>query len=294
MGDQEQKGRQLIQEAQKKMSSPAGRLSSFFGGAMSSKLEEASDLYVRAGNCFKVAKKWSLAGQAFCDAGLCQTKMDTSHNAAQHYVDAGKCFCKCDCPEAIRCYTKAVDLLTSKGRFSMAAKHHITMAELYETNILDVDKAVEHYQIAGDYYDAEQSTASANKCYLKVAQNSAKMEHYERAIEIYEKIGTASIDSTLLKWGAKEHFFRAALCHMCVDVLNGQHALNRYEEMFPAFIDSRECTFLKKLLIALEEESVEDFTEIVRAHDKISRLDPWFTTMLLRIKRSISEEPDLR
>ncbi len=34
------------------------------------------------------------------------------------------------------------------------------------------------------------------------------------------QIGTYSMDTTLLKYGAKDHFFKAALCHFCVDMLN--------------------------------------------------------------------------
>lgn len=30
------------------------------------------------------------------------------------------------------------------------------------------------------------------------------------------------MDNTLLKYGAKDHFFKAALCHFCVDMLNAK------------------------------------------------------------------------
>lgn len=81
------------------------------------------------------------------------------------------------------------------------------------------------------------------------------------------------MDSTLLKYSAKDHFFKAGLCHFCVDHLNAkvrhhvdlmlmcshcrtglwfsnhgalsQLAVQKYEEMFPAFSDSRECKLLK-------------------------------------------------
>lgn len=53
------------------------------------------------------------------------------------------------------------------------------------------------------------------------------------------------MESSLLKYSCKEYFFRAALCHLCVDVLNAQHALERYQELCPAFQDSREYKLLK-------------------------------------------------
>ncbi|KAM4680768.1 uncharacterized protein AAGF69_001741 isoform 2-T2 [Amazona ochrocephala] len=134
--------------------------------------------------------------------------------------------------------------------------------------------------------------SSANKCLLKVAAYAAQLEQYQKAIEIYEQVGTNTMDNPLLKYSAKEYFFKAALCHFIVDELNAKLALEKYEEMFPAFTDSRECKLLKKLLEAHEEQNCEAYTEAVKEFDSISRLDQWLTTMLLRIKKSIQGEGD--
>uniref|UniRef100_A0A669EUY4 N-ethylmaleimide-sensitive factor attachment protein, alpha b n=2 Tax=Oreochromis TaxID=8139 RepID=A0A669EUY4_ORENI len=214
---------------------------SFFGALFggSSKLEEACDMLVRAANMYKMAKNWC---------------------------------------EAINCLNRAIEIYTDMGRFTIAAKHHISIAEIYETELVDVDKV-----------------GSANKCLLKVATYAAQLEQYQKAIEIYEQVGTHAMDSTLLKYSAKDHFFKAALCHFCVDHLNAKLAVQKYEEMFPAFSDSRECKLLKKLLDAWEEQNVDAYTDAVKEFDTISRLDQWLTTMLLRIKKTIQdEESDLR
>uniref|UniRef100_A0AAZ3Q9Z1 N-ethylmaleimide-sensitive factor attachment protein, alpha b n=1 Tax=Oncorhynchus tshawytscha TaxID=74940 RepID=A0AAZ3Q9Z1_ONCTS len=167
--------------------------------------------------------------------------------------------------------------------------------QIYETELVDIDTAIAHYEQAADYYKGEESTSSANKCLLKVAVYAAQLEQYQKAIEIYEQVGTNAMDSTLLKYSAKDYFFKAALCHFCVDMLNAKLALQKYEEMFPAFSDSRECKLLKKLLDACEEQNVDVYTDAVKEYDTISRLDQWLTTMLLRIKKTIEEdESDLR
>ncbi|XP_046877654.1 N-ethylmaleimide-sensitive factor attachment protein, beta b isoform X1 [Hypomesus transpacificus] len=184
---------------------------------------------------------------------------------------------------------------TLTGRFTIAAKHHITIAEIFESEMVDVEKAIAHYEQAADYYKGEESNSSANKCLLKVAAYSAQMEQYQRAIEIYEQVGSSTMDNPLLKYSAKEYFFKASLCHFIVDELNAKLAVEKYEEMFPAFSDSRECKLLKKLLEAHEEQNSEGFTEAVKEFDSISRLDQWHTTMLLRIKKSIQgDEGDLK
>ncbi|XP_036177458.1 beta-soluble NSF attachment protein isoform X3 [Myotis myotis] len=176
---------------------------------------------------------------------------------------------------------------TLTGRFTIAAKHHITIAEIYETELVDIEKAIAHYEQSADYYKGEESNSSANKCLLKVAAYAAQLEQYQKAIEIYEQVGANTMDNPLLKYSAKDYFFKAALCHFIVDELNAKLALEKYEEMFPAFTDSRECKLLKKLLEAHEEQNSEAYTEAVKEFDSISRLDQWLTTMLLRIKKSI-------
>lgn len=108
------------------------------------------------------------------------------------------------------------------------------------------------------------------------------------------KIGTASIENALLKYGAKDHFFRAGLCHLCIDHLNCQQAIARYESILAAFADSREANFLKQLAQSVDENNVENFTNTVKDYDSMSRLDNWCTTLLLRVKKTMNEEPDLK
>lgn len=286
----EKEALQLISEAEKKVKSSQSFFSGLFGG--SSKLEEACELYARAANMFKMVKNWSAAGNAFCQAAKLHLQLQSKHDAATSFVDAGNAFKKADPQEAINCLNRAIEIYTDMGRFTIAAKHHISIAEIFETELVDIDKAIAHYEQAADYYKGEESNSSANKCLLKVATYAAQLEQYQKAVEIYEQVGTSAMDNTLLKYSAKDHFFRAALCHFCVDMLNAKLAVQKYEDLFPAFSDSRECKLLKKLLDAHEEQNVDRYTDAVKEYDSISRLDQWLTTMLLRIKKTI--EGDLR
>ena len=43
----------------------------------------------------------------------------------------------------------------------------------------------------------------------------------------------------------------------------------------------------------IEDQEVDSYTEEVKKYDQISRLDPWYTSLLLKVKRQISED-DLR
>ena len=111
---------------------------------------------------------------------------------------------------------------------------------------------MQHYEQAAEYFRGEESHSSANKCMLKVAEYSATLEKYEKAIKIYEQVAAASLENQLLKYAAKDQFFRASLCHLCIDALNAQHAIKKYEEQYPAFGDSREAKLVKvKLLMEM-------------------------------------------
>ncbi|XP_056601079.1 N-ethylmaleimide-sensitive factor attachment protein, alpha a [Triplophysa dalaica] len=283
----------IVAEADKKTKMSRSVFGSFLGN--SSKIEEYCDMYVRAANMFKMAKNWSAAGDAFCKAARLHLRAQSKHNAAVNFIDAGNAYKKADPQEAISCFGKATDIYTDMGRFNIAAKHHISVAEIYESELLDIHKALAHYEQAADYYKGEESTSAANKCLLKVATYAAQMEQYQKAIEIFEQIGTYSMDTTLLKYAAKDYFFKAALCHFCVDMLNCKLAVQKYEDIYPAFTDARECKLLKKLFDAHDEQNTEAYTEAIREFDSITRSDKWQTTMLLRIKKTIQdEENDLR
>lgn len=58
-------------------------------------------------------------------------------------------------------------------------------------------RSVQHYEQAADYFKGEESTSSANKCMLKVAQYAAQLEDYEKAIQIYEQVGPYFVDDSL-------------------------------------------------------------------------------------------------
>jgi len=62
---------------------------------------------------------------------------------------------------------------------------------------------------------------------------------------VWFQVAASALESSLLKCSAKDYFFRASLCHLCVDSLNAQHAVQRYQEQYPAFGDSRESKLIK-------------------------------------------------
>lgn len=249
--------------------------------------------FCQAGNLFKMAKLWKEAGDAFVRAAeLHGSKGDSKHDCASQFAEAANCYRKVNPQLAVDCLTKTSDIYTDMGRFNMAAKNHVTMAELYETECPDTEQCIQHYQKAADYYKGEESKSSATKCLIKVAQYSAQLEQYQKAIAVFEEIAMWEADHPTLKYAAKNHFFQALLCYLCIDPLDAQHALKRYEDASPSFADTREAKLIKDLIACLEDGNEELFTDTIKSFDKISRLDQWHTGLLVKIKRSINKEDE--
>lgn len=297
MATNKEKAEKLIADANRKLFPGSGlitKIFSAFGSDKSSHIEDAIELYGRAANIYKMEREWSEAGKIFVKIAELASDNGNTFEASTKFVDAANCYKKCNQVEAVNCLVKSINILTDMGRFSVAAKQHNMVAEIYEGDNGDVSKAIEHYSKAADYFQCDESNSAANKCLLNVARYSAQLEQYDRAIQIYESIGQSTLDNNLLKYGAKEHFLRAGLCHLCVDLLNAQIAVKKYIEMSPAFSDSRECKLLNDLIARIEAQDSDGFSEVVQDYDSISRLDSWFTTVLLRIKNRIEPEVDMK
>ncbi|VDN33694.1 unnamed protein product [Gongylonema pulchrum] len=165
--------------------------------------------------------------------------------------------------------------------FVRSAEIHVAAADRKHDAASNYAEAANCYrkvnpQEAADFYKGEESRSSATKCLIKVGQYAAQLEDYKRAIKIFEEVAIWESDHPTLKYAAKNHFFQSLLCYLCLDWLDAQHVLKRYEEISPSFADSRESKF----------------TETVKTFDKISRLDQWHTALLVKIKRSCGEEDD--
>jgi alpha-soluble NSF attachment protein len=240
---QEKKAKEFLAQAEKKIKSSQSFFGGLFGGA--AKMEDAADLYVRAANTFKVAKKWREAGDAFCLAADVHMKLDVKHEAGSVLVEAGQVLKREDPKRAVDCYLQAAEIYTDMGRFSMAARYHNTIAEIYEGELVDFEQAITHYEQAADYYRGEDSTGSANRCLLKVAHMSAQMQQFDKAAGIFEEVGRNSLENNLLRYSAKDYFFKAAICRYCIGVEDVKDAVEGYKQIHPGFEGTRELKLIE-------------------------------------------------
>jgi len=290
MESQEQKAIAFEQEAQTKL-----RSSSWFSFTDSNaKYEEAGDLYVKAANCWKMAKKQVRAGDAYMQAAQCYANYNTSkYETAGNFVKAAGAYRKDNPQAATEALLKAIHLYAEEGKFNMAAKYEKDLAEMYEAE-LDITNALKHYEIAAEYFENENSPSAANQCLLKVAHFAATLQNFSRAIELFEQIASTSVNNHLLKWSAKEYFLKAGLCHLANgDSVAAKKGIERYSSLSPEFHGSREFLFLQQLIESYEKYDAESLKKAVAQYGDISPLQPWTSAVLVTITEKIkSEEND--
>jgi alpha-soluble NSF attachment protein len=272
----------------------------------SAKYEEAAGYFQRAGNYFKLAKKWTQAGEAYRRCADCYARIkDHEHEAASAYVDAANCLKKpeADPSAAVTALESAMSIHTDRGRFGMAARLAKERAEILESIANETstggaaadERVAQAYQQAADLYLGEDARSHANACLIKVAEYKALAGDYAAAIQAFEQVAKLSLENSLLRYHAKDTLMRAAVCHLCAsDEVGARRALQNYVQWDPSMGGSREERFVQELLEAVTTGDIDAFTQTVYDYDSISRLDPWKTSMLLRVKNQMRQaEEDL-
>lgn len=172
---------------------------------------------------------------------------------------------------------------------SQAAKLHNEIAELLEGEDI-IPAAIENYEKAADMFSAESGMSSAHKCLAKVARLSVRLEppNYDRAAVVLEQIGGECLGNNLLKFQAKGYFFDAMLVILAKgDVVAAELALNKFNDMDYTFPGSRESKLCGDLVQAYKDVNVDAFVDAIYNYDQISKLEPWRTNLLLRVKNTM-------
>lgn len=215
--------------------------------------------------------------------------------------NTGNSFKKSSPIDAVTSYQSAVTYLVDAGRLTQAAKLCKEIAELYETEQMEDEKsfvvhAIESYEQASELFQLEDSKSQSNHCQAKIAELcSAVLDPPDltRAAHLYKDLGENSLSSNLLKFNAKSHFLNSILCHLAAgDAVAAESDLQQYESLDYTFGESREGKFATNLVESVVNTDVESFSNLCFEYDRISKLDPWKTSMLVKVKRSMEDGED--
>lgn len=278
----EHQAQDLLLQAEKK-------LNSWTWFNSTAKQEDAAEIYEKAGNTFKLAQRWKDAGDAYVKAAeLYKTTPDLQYESSKSFENAAKCLKRIDAQAAIAALEKAIAIDKASSNFRNAAKHHQDIAEIYEIDIIDLKGAKENWEQASNLYMADDSPAMINKCLLKVAHFAAQLDEYQVAIDNFERVASDSVDNQLTKWSIKEYFLKAGLCSMCIgDIVKTQQLLAKYCAIDLTFENTREYQFLSGIQSCIENNDQDLFTQKVYEFDKLTKLDNWKVSLLLKIKKSM-------
>jgi alpha-soluble NSF attachment protein len=185
-------------------------------------------------------------------------------------------------------------MLCDAGRLTQAARLSKEVGELFENDDSseeNVQLAIDSYQQAAELYEMEQQKSQASQCLVKVAElSSAALNppNFLRSAELYEKLGKDCLESNLLKYNAKGYFLQSVICHLAnQDSIGASQAMNRFSSLDYTLRDSREGKFAESLIQCVEGFDAEGFATACFEYDRISKLDPWKTTMLLSVRKAI-------
>ena len=146
-------------------------------------------------------------------------------------------------------------------------------------------------------YDAEDSSANASQCWVKVAALSAELEDYKKAIEIYERISQKALEgSSAGKWGVKDYLFKALLCQLVIcakknDMEQVEKNIDRYKDIYPQLDGTREVKLIEDLMNAFKEDDMDLYSDTVFRYDEIYKLDNWTAKVLLDVKNIMKNGP---
>lgn len=292
---QKTKAEAFIKEAEKLLAKK-----SWFSSSKERNAEDAAESYEKAANAYKIGGLNQEGGNSYVKAAeLYRDRLGDFNNASKALNNAGTCYKKSSPVDAIHAYQQAVSLYTDNARITQAAKLSKEIAELYENEEIEEDNkshivlAIEAYEQASELFGMEDSKSSTSQCLGKIAELcSAALDPPDlgRACKIYDDLGRRCLSSNLLKFNAKGYFLQSILCHLAGgDDVGAEQASAKYESLDYTFGDSREGKFATALIDAIKGYDVESFSTACFEYDRISKLNPWQTSILVKVKRSIDD-----
>lgn len=261
-------------------------------GSGSAVNDEARELYIQAGNAAKAEGNYPMSIEAY-EKALNLSSEDYEKTAM--YEAIGSSYKMFDLPKAIPALTRAAELQMSQGKWTMASQILEKIAEFYE-ELNDQENMLKTLKEACRFLKQEGQKASVNRVQKKIAESYILQGKFIDAQQEYEEMANKSKDDSMLKYNAKELWFRASLCALCIDVENLNTALNRYLNDNPLFEErSIEVKLLRQLISSVEEQDKDSFLKQIEEMPSAAlRTDRTIRFMIEHITKKLNGDLDLK
>jgi len=252
-----------------------------------SKQEAAVEYFIKAANLWLLAKNSKKAADCFLKSAE-HTPKNMEFQIPGLFIKAAQAYKKENLPAAIEAMEKAIKMYLDLGKFGQAAKYEKEIAELLEEDMLGTLK---HYEAAAEYFELDDQKHQASMCLAKAGDISAALGDFSKAYTIFDKIGSKSAIEPLLKWVARDYFFKAVLCLLAQqDSVGAKKAILRYSSFSPQFESSREQKFAQQLVDAFENNNIEKFTSAINYNNQISPHSTWMNSIFVTILEKMKED----
>lgn len=252
-----------------------------------SQLEEAAEMFIRSGNLYKAELQVENAMKSYNKAVECYIKLQNNNDAASTKALAANVIAKTQTELAAEYFCEASKFIIDDGKLSIAARYLQQAAELYDKDGNN-EMALQCYKKMIDYCDVE-NTAVQKKCVIRFAEILAEVEKYDDAINVYERLIQEGMENHLLRFSVHEYCYMALLCIACKnDMVGAEKKLDEYCKINVAFGNDYRYRFIIELLVAWNNNDVDEFTQATIEFDKLHKLDRICVVLLLRIKKFIS------
>jgi alpha-soluble NSF attachment protein len=252
-----------------------------------SKPDRAVEIYQDIVRELRLEKNWAEA----IDILLKMARLQVDQEKAKSFTDIANLYKKIDSKELyVKYLEQAINVYKSFGGFSNCGKYCVLIAEDYES-ALDYKNAIEYYTRAIDYYGMADMDSNSTRYSIKLAiLSSLDPNRVEDAIILFEKVAENYSKNKLTVYNVPEYLFRAGLCRLLKnDLEDFRKAITNYSIVYPIFSTRRESTLLNMILDSIEARDTNGFTALVVDYNNQSTIDDWTTSMLLAIKKTISD-----
>ncbi|KAI9658452.1 MAG: vesicular-fusion protein S17 [Alyxoria varia] len=209
---------------------------------------------------------------------------DRYWNAAEEYGKAE------EYQDSIRTMEMAITLYKNAATHpTKPVKGRVHIAELH-LKLGDQWKAIESFEAAAQGQKAQGSRQQGKQLDLRAADMRALEGDYIKAAQTYERAAEGDLESNSLRYGVKDLWLKAGICHMASkDMVSLKRGIESYKALDPGFVQDKEHRLLQDLMLAVESNDGEQFSEKLYLYDRTSRLTKWQTEILVRIKNRLGE-----
>ena len=253
----------------------------------SSILDASAEIFSSAAIKFRSTQHYREAASAFIEAAICHKNMGRNgyHQAATLYIEASKMVLKHnvnDNMNAIQQLEHAINIFLDDGNFKNVSKYKKEIGELYEKDNNNKE-AINAYLTSIEWSDDNSFPTK-----LRVAHLHAQLKNFSEAAKLFEEIAIGYIDTSTMRWSVPRYLFKSCLCILANgDIIGAQNIITKYKHALDA--STHDYQFLTQIMEAIDSNDTKAFTNSVIEYDTIKKLDPLTISVLLSIKRGITE-----